>query len=195
MIEHVKGGTPSGAAVKLGSSRWYREPWPWFLMGLPALAVLAGVVTLFIAIRSDDGLVADDYYRQGLGINRAIARQHLAAALELEAVVMKVKDNMISVELKGREGISFPRKLRLSFSHPTRAVEDQGVVLERVGTSYLGFFTVPASGRRDIVLEDIERTWRLSKSVVLPLRGPVSIVAQRADSASQSVAQSSGVVR
>ena len=33
---------------------WYREFWPWFLMSLPATAVIAGVATVVIAIQSAD---------------------------------------------------------------------------------------------------------------------------------------------
>ena len=29
------------------SKPWYREPWPWFLMSLPAVAVIAGITTGF----------------------------------------------------------------------------------------------------------------------------------------------------
>ncbi|RPI42555.1 MAG: hypothetical protein EHM59_17550, partial [Betaproteobacteria bacterium] len=49
---------------------WYREPWPWLLMAAPAAAVLAGAVTLALAIQSYDGLVAEDYYKQGLAVNQ-----------------------------------------------------------------------------------------------------------------------------
>mgnify|MGYP000916835605 FL=1 len=44
---------------------WYREPWPWLLMSGPGLVVIAGVVTAWIAFSGADGLVADDYYKQG----------------------------------------------------------------------------------------------------------------------------------
>ena len=55
---------------------WYREPWPWLLMAGPVAVVLAGIATTVLAVTTFDGLVADDYYKQGLGINRVIARVH-----------------------------------------------------------------------------------------------------------------------
>ncbi|HRJ64128.1 MAG TPA: FixH family protein, partial [Brevundimonas sp.] len=58
-------------------------------MSGPGLVVIAGVVTAWIAFSGADGLVADDYYKQGLGINRTIARDARAAgwpALTLVAV-------------------------------------------------------------------------------------------------------------
>jgi hypothetical protein len=47
---------------------WYKEPWPWILMAPPATAVLAGIATVWIAVASADGLVAEDYYKQGLAM-------------------------------------------------------------------------------------------------------------------------------
>ncbi|MEQ1516273.1 MAG: FixH family protein, partial [Usitatibacteraceae bacterium] len=36
---------------------WYRQRWPWLLMAGPAIVVVAGFVTLALAIQSSDGLV------------------------------------------------------------------------------------------------------------------------------------------
>ena len=58
---------------------WYREPWPWILMAGPVAAVVAGAITLWIAVTHQDALVADDYYKQGLAINRTLDRQTAAA--------------------------------------------------------------------------------------------------------------------
>ncbi|MFH0934336.1 MAG: FixH family protein, partial [Pseudomonadota bacterium] len=62
---------------------WYREPWPWFLMSLPATAVIAGVATVVIAIQSADGMVVGDYYKAGLAINQTLARDNAATEMAL----------------------------------------------------------------------------------------------------------------
>ena len=41
------------------SKPWYREPWPWILMAGPAIVVVAGIATAWLAVRSNDGLVED----------------------------------------------------------------------------------------------------------------------------------------
>ncbi len=66
---------------------WYRDRWPWLLIAGPGIVVVAGFVTLWLAIASDDGLVADDYYKRGLAINRVLERTQRAAALGLLATV------------------------------------------------------------------------------------------------------------
>jgi len=44
---------------------WYRQFWPWFIIALPASAVIAGFFTLWLAISHPDHLVVeDDEYRR-----------------------------------------------------------------------------------------------------------------------------------
>jgi hypothetical protein len=44
---------------------WYRQFWPWFIIALPASAVVASFFTLWLAISNPDHLVVDeDEYRQ-----------------------------------------------------------------------------------------------------------------------------------
>lgn len=44
---------------------WYRQFWPWFIIALPASAVVAGFYTLYLAISQPVQLVVtDDEYRQ-----------------------------------------------------------------------------------------------------------------------------------
>jgi hypothetical protein len=39
---------------------WYRQFWPWFIIALPASAVVASFITLWLAISRPDPLVIDD---------------------------------------------------------------------------------------------------------------------------------------
>src|SRR5215831_12664111 len=66
---------------------WYRQPWPWFLIALPAIAVVGSVAAAVLAVRSDDGIVAADYYKRGLEINAQLSRLERAAELGLTADV------------------------------------------------------------------------------------------------------------
>lgn len=139
---------------------WYREPWPWILMAGPAAAVVAGFYTLALAIKSDDGLVADDYYRRGLAINRTLERSERARQLALEATV-SIIGNKVRVVLRGREVP--PRALRLALIHPTRAGRDQTLALhEEAPGVYRGRIVPFGNERRLIHLEDDRRIWRLS---------------------------------
>ena len=39
---------------------WYREPWPWVAIAIPAAAVIMGFTTLYLALANPDYLVVDD---------------------------------------------------------------------------------------------------------------------------------------
>jgi len=57
---------------------WYREPWPWVAIGIPAVAVAGGLFTLYLAITHPDPLVVDDDQYQE--IRSGLQAQPLEAA-------------------------------------------------------------------------------------------------------------------
>jgi hypothetical protein len=57
------------------------------MISIPFSAVIMGVVMIWLAVDTDDGLVADDYYKQGLAINDVITLDKKASELNLSAVV------------------------------------------------------------------------------------------------------------
>jgi len=83
------------------SKPWYREFWPWFLISLPATAVIAGLTTAWLAFQSADGLVVGDYYKAGLAINQTLARDDTARALALTATLQPDNDTL-TLTLTGR---------------------------------------------------------------------------------------------
>lgn len=38
---------------------WYREPWPWVLIAIPAITVVACAITLYLALTHPDTVVVD----------------------------------------------------------------------------------------------------------------------------------------
>jgi len=39
---------------------WYKEPWPWVAIAIPAAAVIMGVITFYLAVSHPDYLVVED---------------------------------------------------------------------------------------------------------------------------------------
>lgn len=153
---------PPSRASPLEPRAWYREPWPWILMSGPAAVIVAGIVTAVIAVTTFDGLVADDYYRQGLGINRDIARDEKARALGVIAAVEFNADRG-----KVRVVLSPPSvagaSLRLRLVHRTRSGEDQSIGLAAVTPGvYEGWVAPLRGGPWRIAIEDPAGTWRVA---------------------------------
>jgi uncharacterized protein len=145
------------------SMSWYREPWPWILMAGPFVVVIAGFFTAYLAVISNDGLVSDDYYKQGLAINQQTERDQRAISLGLVAEVLpSAESKSIRVFLQGERGFTPPAELSLRLIHPTRAGVDQVIALRSEGTGfYSGKFLVPPTGRWHVALEDEKHEWRM----------------------------------
>jgi hypothetical protein len=107
---------------------WYRQFWPWFLFGLPGIVVVAGLTTVWIAYHHADHLVVDDYYKQGLAINREIDRQQLAQQLQMEAT-LSFESQLVRASLTGNAA---PPALLLTLSHTMDANQDFSLKLPQV---------------------------------------------------------------
>jgi len=144
------------------TTAWYREPWVWALIAGPALVVVAGAFTVFLAIRSDDGVVADDYYRQGLTINRVLHRQEKSQALAMAASVFFAADGrLVRVKVGGKAAPA--AELKLMLVHATRSGRDQRITLKKTSDgSFEGQLRPLAPGTWRVVLEDDSAGWRLT---------------------------------
>jgi hypothetical protein len=56
MTQNQPAGRPPESSQLLP---WYRYPWPWVAIGIPAVAVIGGLLTLYLAITHPDPLVVD----------------------------------------------------------------------------------------------------------------------------------------
>lgn len=147
--------------VKTVSQPWYKEPWPWIIMAGPVAVIIAGVITIWLAMASFDGMVEDDYYKQGLAVNQRIQRDRMAEQLGLRAEVMR-SGNLLRVMLSSQAQMQFPDQLNFRFSHPTRGGMDHTVVLNHEGQGfYRGALGADVTGRWHVFLEDQELNWRL----------------------------------
>lgn len=123
------------------------------------MAIVAGLLTLAIAVESDDGLVADDYYKRGLAINQVLSREERARQMNLEAAA-RFSGTRVRIVLQG--ALEPPRELRLRLIHPTQSGKDQSVALKAVAPGvYEGALTPPEGETRRLVLEDARASWRL----------------------------------
>lgn len=140
---------------------WYREPWPWLIMAGPAAVVVAGAVTIWIAVATADGLVADDYYKQGLAINKVLAREERARRMGVAARIAVDHSGTLSVVLGGR--MEPPAGLVVRFAHVARAGHDTQVELGRAGDRrYEARLPQMPAGRWRVSVEDLDRQWRVS---------------------------------
>jgi hypothetical protein len=158
------------------SKPWYREPWPWFLISLPATAVIAGLTTVWIAATSADGLVVGDYYKAGLAINQTLARDDAARALGLTAT-LRSENGTLALTLAGHLQ-AFPDQLSLTLAHPTHQGLDHTLVLSHAGGGvYRAALPTMPAGKWHAQLVDNTAKWRLSGVLHTPFSQPATLAA------------------
>lgn len=142
-------------------SPWYRNRWPWILMAGPAIVVVAGIATAVLAVQTDDPVVADDYYTQGLAINRELAREQRARDLAVGASLQFNEEGTRVRAVLATRG-PMPSALKLSLLPLARSAEAQDIALTPVAPGvFEGPMKRPQAGNWDLELEDGAATWHL----------------------------------
>ena len=143
----------------------------WMVLAIPAAAVVVGAVMLVLANVTWDGLVADDYYRQGMEINRSLARDAEAARLGLRASVAFPAPGVVEVRLAGSDGAaaaSAGDRLHLHFARAARAGDDVRVPITREAAgTWRGILPEMAPGKWYVELGNEQ--WRLAAPVRIPV--------------------------
>ena len=154
---------------------WHRQPWVWLLRALPMTAVIGGMVTIYIAVATSDGLVVDDYYKRGKAINMDLARDRAAAMHQLQARLgIDLQYRQVTLKLQAR-GYELPGTVALALLHPTRAGHDQAVQLQMVDAGrYTGTVAELPLGGWYVQLSADD--WRLSGRLTLPQTEPAVLL-------------------
>lgn len=60
---------------------WWKFGHVWLVFSGPAIVVVASFVTLYLAVTRPDPVISEDYYRQGIEINKTLGNAANAASL------------------------------------------------------------------------------------------------------------------
>jgi len=153
--------------VREDTKPWYRQFWPWFIISLPATAVIAGLTTLWIAMQTSDSLVLVPEQGVKAEADRQVAAARLASELGLAAAVdIDLTTGVIKAVMRSGDLQDFPATLIFEMSHPTIADRDHLITLTRAipdadgNPVWVGHFVTIPEGRYYAVLKSPE--WRLS---------------------------------
>jgi hypothetical protein len=151
----------------------HRNPVFVLTWGLPAIAVIASVLTLAIALRGSDGQLPEQYHWEGLQLDRDFSRAARAAELKVQASFTGL-DRSGPCEMRLRlDGVA-PDVLVLTLAHGTRAELDRRVTFNRVPAQpgwsdgsvlYRGVCSHVPEGHWRVELVDAVNGWAIRKSV------------------------------
>jgi len=167
---------------------WYKEPWLLLVAGGPAFVVCASIYTGYVAMRGADKVVAEDYYKQGLMINKDIQRDAKARELQLNAYInADFARSKIILQLSGKG--SLPDNIQLSLANAAKGGNSVSEVIRRLPLKqiapgqYEGELKLMPHGGEDAVrlfhikLETTD--WRLTGDWFDPGQKPVQLNAAK----------------
>lgn len=148
---------------------WYRQFWPWFLIALPATAVIAGFYTLYIAVQSQDSLVINVEKSIGDTTEQILIAERRAIDLGLEARIdINRESGLIVAKLSADAALEPPMSLVLELFHPAFRDRDISVQMARSlpdadgNATWSGHFVDVPDGRWYAVIRSED--WRLNGS-------------------------------
>jgi hypothetical protein len=151
--------TPMSAAPLDAVRPPWREPLVWMVWGIPALTVVAGIFTWWIAAQRADSNVAEDYYKRGMAINRSLERDARALERGLSAEVALRGEHDLQVRLSGAG--TPPASITVLLVHPVRAEQDRRLTLDRQADgSYRVVSPLAGPGTWGLTVE--AEDWRLT---------------------------------
>ena len=178
--------TPTPTPIRTTQQRasakpWYTHRWPWLLMLGPALVIVAGIHTTWLAFVKQDALVVDDYYKQGKAINQDLRRDRVAASLNM---ALHMAYDAAAGQLVGTIsslGQAQGGKLTLKLVHSTQPDKDMVLELRPDGQ---GKFSVDLPmlerARWQVLVEGEQRDWRLHGEWLWPQQKTLEIRAGQA---------------
>ncbi len=157
---------------------WYKQFWPWFLIGLLLSSVAFSLTYLAFSIRYFDGSVGGDYYERGLAINEQLAKQEHARELGLSASLrVDARTGDVVVDLAGERQ---PQQLHLALIFPTDSDFDRELVLDQVrGGRYVTTIDEPLRHRWYLQLQPEAgeaAEWRLTGEARFPSDDEAALV-------------------
>ncbi len=145
---------------------WYKEPWLWLVILLPASAVVAGIATVIIAVRNADDLVDDNYYQSGLAINRNLDAQKKAQQLDIKGRLF-LSQQKIQLQLESSKK-DITGDIVLDLLHPTLEKLDKHFIMKNLGH---GLYTVdnltPIKGRRYLRITSQSEQWVIKSELIV----------------------------
>jgi hypothetical protein len=145
---------------------WYKQFWPWVLIGIPIFTFLKAGHSIYIMNQERPDLVIDDYYSEGKAINMNLAKYREAALRNLNGSILIAADKSI-VRIENNKALGDSIELR--FMHNTMAAKDFTIKAERSGADlYVAQLPMLLDGKWNLVVTDTTEQWKLRATFTLP---------------------------
>ena len=147
---------------------WFKQFWPWFLISIPFITICYCALMIYMAITTENSLVSDNYYKDGLAINQSLSMDQKAKDLQLNAELNFSESARVSLRLNGNL-TETPSFLTLKLLHPTLDGQDIEIkLLPEPNGIFSTLLENPLQGRWYIDVISQDSTWRLKGEGAFP---------------------------
>ena len=163
---------------------WWKQRWPWLLMAGPAIVIVAGTYTGYLAFTRQDALVVGDYYKQGKAINQDLRRDRVASSLGLSlSLGYDATQGLLAGQLhrdgngaSADGGGSDNKQLFLRLSHATLPEKDIQLMVQpdAFGRFHINLPMLERS-RWVVLVEGDKRDWRLAGAWSWPAERSITL--------------------
>jgi hypothetical protein len=157
--------------AQLPQTPWYKQFWPWALIGLPTSSIIFCTLFIYYAVTTRDTLVSDHYYKDGLAINEELNLEKEASNLGITANLY-VKNNqpiVVKLNYEHPDKANILSYLNLKVSHATLAVKDFSTkLLPEASGAFSSTKSYNIKGHWFIEITPPDNSWRLKDEITLP---------------------------
>ena len=141
---------------------WYKEPWPFILISITGLGVVAGSTLAYIGLSNPPEIVSGDFEQLGRGLTDTNVRTAQARSLGLSGV-LHISEREARLELSALDAAGLPETLLIQFQHPATSDQDRILVVQRRAAGvYSGSMDEAPHPRARIVVADLPQSWWLA---------------------------------
>ncbi len=159
------------------SAPWYKEPWPFILISITGLGVIAGSTLAVIGFSNPPEIVSGEFGALAKFVTEDRSRFDQARALGLSGR-LALEGELIRLQLTADDAASLPEQLLVQFQHPARSAGDSVALLNhRGGGDYQGAYIEAPHGRAHVLISDLGQQWLLSGR--LSAEAPITVAASR----------------
>ena len=158
---------------------WYREPWPWLILGILGLGVCSGLSILTIGLSNPPQIVSGDYQSLGKALVDTQERTGRAKALGLSGD-LRFEDGDLVVHLAADDLAGLPDTVLVQFLHPATSDGDTTAIVRLVADGvYRGELSATPHERAQVRVADLQQTWWLAGRLSSEAPDLVALTAQR----------------
>ena len=158
---------------------WYREPWPWIILGILSIGWVSGLSILTIGLSNPPQIVSGDYQQLGRALVDTHERTQRARDLGLSGG-LRLEGGIVVLDLSADDLAGLPDTLLVQFLHPASSEGDTTATVRRQSDgSYRGELATDPHARANVRVLDLEQSWWLAGRLSVEAPDVVALTAQR----------------